>query len=49
MNDAMPPDLVTQSDLTLRATGQPDYHVLAAKADANPEAVERLRERLNFK
>jgi acetyl-CoA synthetase len=44
MNDAMqytwtpPPDLVTQSDLTpfLRSTGQPDYDVPAAKADADP-------------
>jgi len=33
-----PPELVEQSNLTafLRATGQPDYDVLASKADADP-------------
>ena len=44
MNDATqylwtpPPELVAQSNLTafLRATGQPDYDDLAAKADADP-------------
>lgn len=44
MNDTMlytctpPPDLVTQSDLNpfLRVTGQTDYDVPAAKADADP-------------
>lgn len=44
MNDTMqytcttPRDLVTQSDLTpfLRATGQTEYDVPAAKADADP-------------
>ena len=33
-----PPELVEHSNLTafLRATGQPDYDALAAKADADP-------------
>ena len=33
-----PPDLVAQSNLTafLRATGEPDYDDLAAKAEADP-------------